>query len=318
MDDNIRHHDLSRKSPLFQLFISLLIIVGIGTVLLLVFVAAGLLIYDADPALLKNISLVSQQNEISFLRYIIVSQQIALFLIPGVILFFLLNKGKYNELQDLMVPSARDIIMVVILVFCVFPVTMFAGLINSAMDLPEWLSGVEKWMTDKENNVAQLFELIMVRDSWWILLTNLLMIAVIPAIGEELIFRGILQKLLYKIFRTSHMAIWVTAVIFSAIHFQFYGFLPRLILGLLFGYLFYWSRTLWLPVVAHFVNNAVPVAGAFFQGWEKYGSASDMSIAEQLIRLPVPVMIGIFILIYLRRNSLKKREIFDDQVKNFE
>lgn len=312
------HLDLSRKSPLFQLFISLLIIVGIGTVLLAVFVAAGLLMYDVDLALLQNISLASEQKEIAFLRYIIVSQQIALFLIPGIVLFFLLNKENYKELHDLKIPSVSELILVIILVFCIFPLTTFAGLVNSAMDLPDWLLGVEKWMADKENNAAQLFELIMKRDTYWILPANLLMIAVIPAIGEELIFRGILQKLLYKVFRTSHLAIWTTAFIFSAIHFQFYGFLPRLILGLLFGYLFYWSRTLYLPVLAHFVNNAVPVAGAFFQGWEKYDSASDLSLTDHLIRLPVPLAIGIFIILYLRRNSLKKRELFDDQVKSYE
>jgi membrane protease YdiL (CAAX protease family) len=317
MVDNMRHPDLSGKSPVFQLFFSLFLIVGIGSVLLAVFVAAGLLIYDVDSSLLKNISQASEQNEIAFLRYILLSQQIALFIIPGLILFFLFNKGHYKELNDLKLPSATELMLVVILVFCIFPVTAFAGLINSGMNLPEWLSGVEKWMTEKENNAAQLFELIMARDSWWILLANVLMIAVIPAIAEELIFRGILQKLFCKIFITSHMAIWFTAFLFSAIHFQFYGFLPRLILGLLFGYLFYWGRTLWLPVAAHFVNNVVPVIGAFFQGWEKYGSASDLSVTEQLVRLPVPVVIGIFILLYFRRSSIEKKVTFDDQAKHF-
>lgn len=314
----MRHLNLSSKSPVYQLFFSLLVIIVVGTVLLVVFVAAGLLIYDADPALLKNISKVSDQREIDFLRYVIFTQQIALFLIPGVIVFFLLSKVQYEEMHDLRAPSVHDMVLVVILIFCIFPVTTFTGLINSTMDLPEWLSGVERWMTEKENNVAQLFELIMVRDTFWILPVNLLMIAVIPAIGEELIFRGILQRHLYKIFRTSQIAIWVTAFIFSAIHFQFYGFLPRFILGLVFGYLFFWSGTLWLPVIAHFVNNAVPVAGAFFQGWEKYGSASDISLTEQLIRLPVPLVISIFILRYFRNRNMKKSEIPGDQVKKSE
>ena len=94
------------------------------------------------------------------------------------------------------------------------------------------------------------------------------MLAVLPAIGEELIFRGVFQKIFYDFFKSGHMAIWVTAFLFSALHFQFYGFIPRLILGLVFGYLFFWSGTLWLPVLSHFVNNAVPVIGVYIQGWD--------------------------------------------------
>ncbi|PLX06689.1 MAG: hypothetical protein C0594_06605 [Marinilabiliales bacterium] len=94
-------------------------------------------------------------------------------------------------------------------------------------------------------------------------LVNILMIAIIPAIGEELLFRGIIQKLLIEWTRKTWLGIVLTAIIFSAIHFQFYGFIPRFLLGMLFGYLLIWSKNIWLPIFAHFINNGTAVFVAF-------------------------------------------------------
>jgi membrane protease YdiL (CAAX protease family) len=75
------------------------------------------------------------------------------------------------------------------------------------------------------------------------------------ALGEEIFFRGVLQSLFERYLGNSHAAIWIAAAIFSFIHFQFYGFFPRLLLGAFFGYLYVWFRTIWVPIVAHFFNN---------------------------------------------------------------
>jgi membrane protease YdiL (CAAX protease family) len=91
------------------------------------------------------------------------------------------------------------------------------------------------------------------------LLLNLFVVAILPAIGEELIFRGAFQKLFSQLFKNKHIGIWLAAALFSAIHLQFYGFIPRMLLGAIFGYLLYWSGSLWVPIWAHFVNNAMGV-----------------------------------------------------------
>lgn len=83
----------------------------------------------------------------------------------------------------------------------------------------------------------------------------LVVVAIVPAIGEELLFRGLIQKYLHKIWKNPHVAIWVTAMFFSAFHMQFYGFVPRMVLGAFFGYLLYFSGNLWYAVFAHFINN---------------------------------------------------------------
>jgi predicted HTH transcriptional regulator len=91
------------------------------------------------------------------------------------------------------------------------------------------------------------------------LIGNLIMIGLLPAIGEELFFRGILQRIFVDWSKSKHWGVWITAIIFSAVHMQFLGFVPRLLLGALLGYLYVWSGSLWLPIIAHFVNNAAAV-----------------------------------------------------------
>jgi hypothetical protein len=102
----------------------------------------------------------------------------------------------------------------------------------------------------------------------------------------------------------------LASFLFSAIHLQFYGFLPRLILGLIFGYLFLWSRNLWLPVIAHFINNAVPTAGAYVKGWETINHPLFPAPGKQIAGVIISLAIGIIVLICIRRRS------FDEQSAN--
>ena len=91
------------------------------------------------------------------------------------------------------------------------------------------------------------------------LIINLFMIAGLAALGEELLFRSLLQTSLIKICKNAHVGIVLTSAIFSFIHFEFYGFIPRLVLGLILGYMFYFSRSIWVPMLMHFLNNGTVV-----------------------------------------------------------
>ena len=130
-----------------------------------------------------------------------------------------------------------------------------------------------------------------------------------PAIGEEFFFRGVLQRLFSEWFRNAHVAIIVTAFIFSAIHFQFYGFIPRFLLGLFLGYMFYWSGTLWLPIIIHFINNGLAVLVAFLAArgllnvdFETFGSSENWFVNVSSI---VIISALIFLLFRLRKIELK-------------
>lgn len=143
------------------------------------------------------------------------------------------------------------------------PLMELIGRWNMDMRLPEALQSVEQWMRKQEDQMALLTEELVMVTSFELLLVNLLVMAVIPAVAEEVYFRGSLQHILTRLLGTSHAAIWVTAIIFSAIHVQFYGFFPRMILGLIFGYAFLWSRNIWVPIFGHFLNNATVTILAF-------------------------------------------------------
>jgi len=134
---------------------------------------------------------------------------------------------------------------------------------NANFDFPDFAKGFEQWARAREDAAEELTRFLTSFASAGELLFALVIIAVLPAIGEEVVFRGLIQNELYRGTKNIHVSIWVAAILFSAIHFQFFGFVPRLLLGALFGYLYYWSGNLMLAIIAHFVNNGVSVVALY-------------------------------------------------------
>lgn len=119
--------------------------------------------------------------------------------------------------------------------------------------------GLDKWIRETEETAAAFTKFLTNFSSFGEYLLGLLVIAVLPAVGEELAFRGMIQPAVQRLTGNMHVAIWITAIFFSAFHLQFLGFMPRMMLGAFFGYLMVWSGNLWLPIIAHFANNALGV-----------------------------------------------------------
>ncbi|WP_339707783.1 type II CAAX endopeptidase family protein [Algoriphagus aquimarinus] len=139
---------------------------------------------------------------------------------------------------------------------------LFNGLLvyfNSQLILPDFLSGMESWMLEMEEQLLDLTKFLTDFQSIPELLVGILVIGVFAGIGEEMFFRGLIQPKMHLYTGNGHAGVWVTAFIFSAIHLQFYGFLPRLFLGGMFGYLYYYSGSLTYPILAHILNNTVTV-----------------------------------------------------------
>ena len=151
------------------------------------------------------------------------------------------------------------IIIGVALMFISLPVTNQLTSWNEAMSLGGAFEKLEEYLKAMEEMAASMTEKMLKVDSIGGLLLNLLVIALIPAVGEELTFRGVLQQGLVRRMRSPHLAIVLSAAIFSFIHFQFYGFLPRMFLGILLGYMFYITGSLWTSITMHFVNNGTAV-----------------------------------------------------------
>jgi len=144
-----------------------------------------------------------------------------------------------------------------VILFTYFPVSGFLVEFNKGITLPESMASFEQSLQSLEETFKKLTEFIVAFDSPAQFFLGLIVIALVPAIGEEYLFRGVLQTYFGKLFKNHHVAIWFTGFFFSAFHLQFYGLLPRMALGVLFGYLFFWSGRLVFPMIAHFLNNGV-------------------------------------------------------------
>lgn len=127
---------------------------------------------------------------------------------------------------------------------------------NAGMHFPGFMQGFETWARALEDQAQAITKSLTQFTSLTRLLVALLVVAVVPAISEELVFRGVVQRNLVQWTGNYHVGIWLAAAIFSAIHFQFFGFIPRLALGVVFGYLYAWSGNILVPMAAHFTQNA--------------------------------------------------------------
>jgi membrane protease YdiL (CAAX protease family) len=143
-------------------------------------------------------------------------------------------------------------------------VVVFMG-VNSVVI--EWNQNIsfpgDEWARQIEKTLAEGTKFLTQFNSAWDLVFVFIIVAILPSIGEEIVFRGMIQNDFYRATKNIHLAIWVSAIMFSAIHVQFFGFFPRLLLGALFGYLYFWSGNLWVAVLAHFVNNGLTVIGLY-------------------------------------------------------
>jgi len=177
---------------------------------------------------------------------------------------------------------------------------------NANMTFPGFLSGFENWARSHEQLLEQLTRYLTQFDNHGQFVLGFLVIAIIPAIGEELVFRGVIQNQVSFLTKKPHLAIWLTAFFFSAFHLQFFGFLPRMLLGVLFGYLYFWSGNLLIPIFAHFVNNGFTLLIVYLH---QLGIIEfDLESTDQIELLPVIISILVaFGLMVNFRNSFAAR-----------
>ena len=186
---------------------------------------------------------------------------IFMFVVPPIVYYFVTRKQ--HQLRDLGFRSVNKpwplfIFAGIVVMFVSLPVTNQLTVWNENMKLGGALQALEDTLKAWEETAAAATEQMLNVDTIGGLLFNLVVIALIPAIGEELTFRGVLQQGLTRRINP-HIAIILSSAIFSFIHFQFYGFLPRMFLGMLLGYLFYTSGSLWTSMLMHFINNGCAV-----------------------------------------------------------
>ena len=220
------------------------------------------------------------------LKWLQFMQTTATFLLPPILCAWLWDEEHkpFRWLKMDVPVQWQNILLAVVIMICAVPGINLLADLNSRVELPKSLEFIEQILKSQEEAAAALTERFLQADNIGGLLLNIGLMALLPAFSEELSFRGTLQQIISKdqsgkVQSTKvHLAIWITAFIFSAIHMQFYGFVPRMLLGAMFGYVFVWSGSLWVPITMHFVNNGLAVLVYYLMG----ESENTKNIADTL------------------------------------
>lgn len=240
-----------------QLLLIAMLCVGSATLFSLL---AGLMVMLFFGVDLQSFGDYSNPQAIEGLKFFQLLSAIGVFIVPPILFGWIVYRKPIASLSLKTFSTPINWLLVLASMVVTMPFMTWLVEFNEQLILPDFLAPLENWMKQSEQSAEALTKVFLTFNGVGSFVYILLIVAIVPAVGEELLFRGVLQKIMVSWFKNYHVAIWVTAILFSALHMQFYGFLPRMLLGALFGYVFYWSSSLWLPILGHFINNGSVVA----------------------------------------------------------
>lgn len=241
---------LANLTPFTKLLLIFLMILGSSIFVTMLFMFAAIPITGIEGFK----ALITGAISISYLKYLQVVQAFSVFIFPSLILAWLLSERPWIWLGFRKTKWILLLTSVTLFIVCQ-PLVTFLANINSHLFLPDFLKPVEDWMRNSEDSASQLVFQFLDTSNPLSMLVNLVMIVLLPAIGEEMLFRGTIQPVIGQWTKNLHWAVWITAFLFSAMHMQFFTFLPRFLLGLLLGYLLVYGKSIWYPIAGHFMNN---------------------------------------------------------------
>lgn len=309
---------IDRWHPLMQLLVIIWLAFGCAFIVLLLSMMLIKPIYHvtgADELLLRAQTnpeaVLAHPNEVSALKFIQLMSEIGSFGIPALIFAF------SKRTRDFLRVQSKSYIYLLILgmaiVFLSGPFISYIYELNMQLKLPAAFSSLQDWMRSTQSESDKVTEVFVQMNSWRDLAIDLLVVALIPALCEELLFRGCLQQVFREWFKNPHTAIWVTAIIFSGAHLEFYGFVPRMVLGAVLGYLFYWSNNLWVPILGHMINNGGQLVLAFLFQMKliSFNINSDEPTPPSWVVIGTGISVLCLVAFY---NYCKKRNLFIPQI----
>ena len=228
----------------------------LSVILLFIFALGLLSVIDDKSNLEMNLD---NPKTILILKLLQAFSVLVVFILPALLFAIYWTKPKIDYLGISSKPKSSTLIIATTGMMMALPMINWLADINQHMEFPQLLSGIETWMKQSEAKATLLTDALTKGSTIDVLLLNLIVIALLAAFSEELFFRGVLQKVLNENSRNKHVGVWVGAILFSAFHMQFYGFLPRMLMGAYLGYLFLWTGSLWPGILAHFMNNGMAV-----------------------------------------------------------
>lgn len=254
--------------------------------------------------LLGNISEDTPTETLQSVQLILMISQLFTFLLPGVVFVVLYYRKNWLKRTLLSrVPSMGDVSWGLALLILTFSAMQLVYWLNKQIPLPDSLKAAE------ESSQA-IIQAMMQLDSPLALPMNLLVMALLPAIGEELIFRGLAQRIFSRLAANVHAGIWIAATVFSIMHWQFEGFFVRQLLGVLFGYMLYWSGSLWLPILMHFIFNGMQILAQYMYVQGKIDIDLDQEIemtSGNLIMGTVALILTLILCNYVHRKRQQQR-----------
>lgn len=301
---------LSDLSPAGKLGITAIIILSTFFIFLVLGILIAILVFRINFFESSYIFTdLTNPDNVNIIKFLQIVQSTGLFLVPPFLLGYLFENNSFKYLKLKTNPSFIPVLITSLIMIAAIPLINFLASINAQMKLPEIFSGLESWMKIKETEAQAITDAFFKVNTLSGFFVNILMIAIIPAFGEEFLFRGVIQRIFKDWTKNIHWAIFITAFLFSAMHLQFYGFIPRFIMGLFFGYIFAWSGSIWLPIAAHFINNCFAVLFSYLMHLNMVEKNIDTigSSADTLIYLIFSIIITSS-LIYLVYKKIRRVE----------
>ena len=249
-------------------------------------------------------------KEITLLKVMQVVLTTLIFILPATLFCRFMRDERTAFLNMNKTPNLYFILTAAACVLFALPAVSGLESWNVMLHLPSSMSNIESWMRGKEKEAEKITMMFFQDKSMGGLVVNILVMAFMAALSEEIFFRGLLQQIFIKNKVNAHVAIVIAAILFSAFHLQFFGFIPRMFLGIVLGYLYYITQNLWVSITAHFCNNAFAVVATHFYAPEITGTEGGAIPAEQpigiaFVLLSLAMVIGQLYLLQRYANKMK-------------
>ena len=227
-------------------------------------------------------------NQEAMIRISAVLQDIFVFILPAIVTAILMSRVPARFLFLEKAPRIWPLLLGIVTLYAAMPWMECVIQWNNSISFPSALKELENSLREMEAAAEGVVSGMLKGSSVGSLIVSICIVGVLAGLSEELFFRGAMLRLFMMTRINYHFAIWAVALIFSLLHFQFFGFVPRLLLGAYFGYLACWSKCLWIPILAHIFNNSTVVVAQWYAD-----DAADASRATSLSPSTVTVIISI-------------------------
>lgn len=258
-------------------------------------------------------SVISALASKSGLLTMITLQDILAFIVPAVIAMVFFYRRPWHAMCLDRPPGWTALLVVIVFEIVSLPAMNWLVSANEAMSLPSWMSDIEQLMRQLEDSAAATTKQLLDIHTVGEFIACVFVVGFMAGLSEEMLFRGAMLRTMQDSRLNIHVVVWIVAIIFSAIHLQFYGFFPRLVLGLWLGYLLVWTRSLWVPIIAHALNNSAVVLFSYLTNKgimpEGYGENLGLSVDGAFPSLAVLSLIAsIALAVWAHRHFMPNSE----------